>query len=248
MAVRERMIERDDVRVHVVQSEPSEPAGTPLLLIPGMAETADEYGDFLARLAPRPAAAVTMRGRGRSHQPPDGYGTHDHAEDVAVAADGLGFDRFVLFPFSRGTTYALGFADRWPERVAGLVVGDYPAEQRALPDDFAEWYIKGSWRGRPVSDRTTKGALAAIQRDSAVDVPMWSVVAELRCPILLLRGRQEHGYVIVGDEELEDYRSHARDLTMRELQNSGHDLWEPDPGPLIDALSPWLDRVDRASV
>ena len=77
------------------------------------------------------AAALDLRGMGRSDPPRDSdFSVGALADDVAAAADGLGFARFVLVGHSLGASVAACCAGRFPERLLGLVLVDFGGDLR----------------------------------------------------------------------------------------------------------------------
>lgn len=128
-----------------------------MLFVPGFLSHAAHWTPIALRLAagdqrsaPRRCVAADLRGRGESEAPLQGYGVADHASDIARVVAAAGLQRFLLVAFSMGVTYAAAYAAREPERVAGIVVGDYPARSRRIspaqaaqylaePDLFPDW-------------------------------------------------------------------------------------------------------------
>jgi pimeloyl-ACP methyl ester carboxylesterase len=105
----------------------------PVLVVPGMGEGADEYAWLLGRLGDRRVLVADVRGRGRSDAPPAGYAWEDHIGDLRAVVAARALEPPVLVAFSRGSSYALGYALHFPDQVRGLVVGDYQARHVGLP-------------------------------------------------------------------------------------------------------------------
>jgi pimeloyl-ACP methyl ester carboxylesterase len=83
-----------------------EPSPRRLLLVHGFTGAKEDFTDWLDPLASIgwEVAAVDLRGHGESMKPEDtgSYGFEIMARDVVAAADGLGWDRFVLVGHSMG--------------------------------------------------------------------------------------------------------------------------------------------------
>jgi pimeloyl-ACP methyl ester carboxylesterase len=71
-----------------------------------------------------------LRGHGRSEAPHLPYAMTDFADDIRALIDRLDLDRIVLAGLSMGGYIAMAFADRYAERLAGLVL----MSTRADPD------------------------------------------------------------------------------------------------------------------
>jgi pimeloyl-ACP methyl ester carboxylesterase len=194
----------------------------------------------LLALRPRPAAALSVRGRGKSDAPAAGYRWEDHIGDLEAVVARLGWSQMSVVAFSRGSSYALGFSLRHPEAVRALVVGDYEARHIGLPPSFVEYSMATEWRGLPMRSRMPEHAVRAVQEES-VEVPLWDRLAELACPILLLRpGRR----ALLKDETVARWSDAARRLTTVDLAGASHDLWGSDPQGVLDALRPFLDQAE----
>lgn len=99
-------------------------AATPVLFVHSFAGSAMQWLPQLDHLrATRRAVAFDWRGHGESDpSPTNDYSVQAIAEDVAVVADKLSLNRFVLVGHSMGAAAAIRYAGLYPERVAGLVV------------------------------------------------------------------------------------------------------------------------------
>jgi pimeloyl-ACP methyl ester carboxylesterase len=154
MPISQGWVQNGDIRLHFIDSDRHARAkGVPLLIVPGTAESAEDYADLLELLLPRRAIALSLRGRGRSSAPQTGYDFWTLVGDVQAAIEALGLRRCALYGFSRGATLAIGAASRCPELIAGLIVGDYPAHYKAYDPAWVEKFLSSTSRGAPVSEK-----------------------------------------------------------------------------------------------
>lgn len=101
--------------------------GEPLLLLPALGETADDWAlvrDALAR--DRRVYALDLRGHGRGERP-GAYSLELMRDDVLGFLDAVGLDRVDLVGHSMGGVVALLVAQHSPWRVVRLVLEDAPA-------------------------------------------------------------------------------------------------------------------------
>lgn len=216
-------------------------ASPPVLVVPGMGEHADEYAWLLDQLGDRRVLVADLRGRGRSDAPQAGYAWEDHIGDLRAVIESVKLEQLVLAAFSRGSSYALGYALQFPDRVRGLVVGDYHARHVGLPAEFAERQLRLEIRGVPVARRMPEHAVRGVIADSR-DVPLWGRLAELRCPVLMIRGGRRGR--VVTDELAEQWRASLPSVEMATITGAGHDLWSRDPGAYLGVLRPFLENID----
>jgi pimeloyl-ACP methyl ester carboxylesterase len=235
-------IDNAGVRLHALDNGRSS-ASPPVLVVPGMGEYADEYAWLLGHLGDRRVVAADLRGRGRSDAPPAGYAWEDHIGDLRAVIESLRLEPPVLVAFSRGSSYALGYALQFPNHVRGLVVGDYSARHVGLPAEFADRQLGMEIRGVPVAQRMPEHAVRGVVTDSR-EVPLWDRLTRLRCPVLVIRGGRRGR--VVTDELAGQWRASLPSAEMATIPGAGHDLWSRDPDAYLGILLPFLDRIAPA--
>jgi pimeloyl-ACP methyl ester carboxylesterase len=104
--------------------------GVPLLLLHGFGNEAHIWDDFAPVVAPYyRTIAMDHRGHGDSDWDPEHrYGSETMVRDVEAVTEALGIDRVVMIGHSLGGRIATLFADRHPQRMAGLVLVDIGPE------------------------------------------------------------------------------------------------------------------------
>jgi pimeloyl-ACP methyl ester carboxylesterase len=238
--VRSRFVDHDGVRIHALDNGRDGASLPPVLVVPGMGESADEYAWLLDRLGDRRVVVVDVRGRGRSDIPLAGYRWEDHIADLRAVVEAEALDRPVLVAFSRGSSYALGYALARPSEVRGLVIGDYFARHVGLPAEFADQQLQSKIRGVPISERMSEHAVRAVFAESR-EVPLWDRLTDLQCPVLVIRGGRKSA--IVGEELAAQWQKWLPSVELVTLPDVGHDLWSRDPDAYLAVLLPFVDRV-----
>lgn len=113
--------------------------GTPLILLPGIADSWRIFEPLLAELPKNVHAfALSQRGHGDSDRPTTGYRTRDFVEDLRLFIDALQIGEAVIVGASSGGFTVRSFAAMHPERTAGLVLLGSPATLTGRPNPFAE--------------------------------------------------------------------------------------------------------------
>lgn len=235
-----RFVRAGDVRLHYLDARPSSP-GPAVVIVPGLGEEAADHLELLDAVAPRRAIAVDLRGRGASDVATHGYRLEDHVGDLdAIVAD-AGVHAAHVVTYSRGTTYGLGWALGHLDRVVTITVGDYPARQIVPPAALAEYVATRSWRRRPMAERMPATAVEAMVADAEA-IEFWDDLTAVRQPMLLIRGGATGA--MVGPEVEARYRRAVPHLEVVCFEESGHDLWSPDPDRFAATVRAFLDRVD----
>ncbi len=99
-------------------------AGTPVLLLHGLASTRRFWDLVVPGLAGLPVLALDQRGHGDSERPEGPYDGATVARDALTALDALGLSRAVVVGHSWGASTALRLAADHPERVLAVVAVD----------------------------------------------------------------------------------------------------------------------------
>lgn len=122
----------DDVRLEVLDWGGS---GPPIVLLPGLGDTAHVFDDFAPMLTARHRVlGITRRAHGRSSAPTTGYSFVRLAEDVARVIDTLGITRAVIVGHSFAGDELNVLGSRY-SKIAGLVYVDAAFNRADRSDD-----------------------------------------------------------------------------------------------------------------
>ena len=146
--------------------------GTPLILLPGIADSWRIFEPLLAELPKNVHVyALSPRGHGDSARPTTGYRTRDFVEDLRLFMDALQIPKAIIVGASSGGFTARSFAAMHPERTAGLVLLGSPATLAGRPNPFAE--LKD-----PIDPGFVKSFAESVLSRPASAVALDSMVAE----------------------------------------------------------------------
>ena len=245
--IRSVYVDHDGVRLHYRDSGGIDSGGPasapPLVFVPGMGDDADEFDELLTDLLPRRVLAVDLRGRGRSQVPDRGWGLAEHVADLAAVIGHAGIGRAHIASYSRGTSYAVGWAIGHAERVLSVAIGDYGARQVQVPEDHWASWGQRRWRGRTGDQRMdARAILGVFTEGEAID--LFDDLGDLGVPVLVMHGTERDA---MGTPELlARYRAHVPNVETAAFEGSGHNLWSPDPDRFAATLNDFLARVDAA--
>ncbi|MBZ0292004.1 MAG: alpha/beta hydrolase, partial [Anaerolineae bacterium] len=232
--VTDRWVENDLVRLHYLDNQEGGP-GVPIMFVPGLRSSAENFRPMLQALAPRRALAIDLRGRGESDAPEIGYRFEDQVEDIATVVQQANLPRLCLFGHSIGVTHALGFAIQQPGRVAGLILAGYPAE---YPRISADWVME-VMSNHP--DALPMHAVLGLQQESE-SIPMWEDLADLQCPLLVMRGGRPTDRLKAAG--VQHYLAYAPQAKVAVFEESGHRVWRPDFERFIRTVNDFLREID----
>ena len=119
------------LKIHARITGADNPSALPVLCLPGLTRTTDDFTALAETLAsdpahPRRVVAIDYRGRGLSDYDPDpaNYAVPVEMGDVMAVAASLGISRAILMGTSRGGIISMVMAATRPEFIAGIVMND----------------------------------------------------------------------------------------------------------------------------
>jgi pimeloyl-ACP methyl ester carboxylesterase len=235
----DRFADNDGVKIRYLSNDPGHPLGLPVVFVPGIVDSAEDYGASLECFGDRPLFVVEMRGRGGSDAPLSGYSPQEQASDIEAVLEANAIGPFHLMTFSRGTTPGLELAFKLSDRVRTVSIGDYLPAEIALPPDLVERMWLAQWRGRPNSARL--GGRHVLEGIQAASRPreFWTELASLEVPVLVARG-SDGG--VIDDEREAMYRHLVPGLEVVTVARSGHDLFRPSRTAYPEAVLEFIAR------
>jgi pimeloyl-ACP methyl ester carboxylesterase len=232
-----RFVDSGAARIHYLDSG-GDDRGAPIVFVPGMTDVADDYREVLP-LFGRRTLVVELRGHGRSTAPDDRYDLAARSRDVGAVVDAVTDGPVHVVTFSRGTTYAVGWAVENLHRVRTLSIGDYVPEEKVLTDAQSRHLLDGRWRGTPVHARLDPDAAAATFR-AARERSFWEPLSRIALPLLVIRAQNSP---IVTDADWARYRELFPAAQLVEFEDSPHDIFRPDRGRYPRLVRDHVDRL-----
>jgi len=243
-------------------AEQGDPAGTPVLLLHGLADSFHSFDLVLPHLPGSiRALALTQRGHGDSSRPQEDYHYTHHVADAVAFLDALHIPAAVVVGHSLGNTTAQRFAIDYPERTMALclvaaahrlanteaaqILRDVVAQIEGPVDQpFAEGYQK-STLVRPVPPAFLD---TVVRETMKVPAHVWKgVVAgftrddfsselhRITAPTLLVRGDQDE-FATQSDQEAQ--LAAIADSRLKVYEGSGHAVhWEQPERFATDLVS-----------
>jgi pimeloyl-ACP methyl ester carboxylesterase len=129
----------------IAVEEHGDPAGTPVVLVHGMAGDASFWASTVRALGRQHRVIVPeLRGHGRSAIPSDDdYSVEAHADDLIAVLDQLQLGPVVLVGHSFGASPVLVVARAIPEQVAGMILVDPAGDFSYVPPEALHSFLAG---------------------------------------------------------------------------------------------------------
>ena len=231
----DRWIVNNGVRLHYIESQCSSPVKlVPVVFIPGAMGAAELYLREIQSLAPRRCIAISLRGRGKSDAPEKGYTFEDHVSDIDSVVRHSDLKSYCLVGYSMGVPYAIEHAARNPNKVRGLVIGDYRARAPSMKPEWVEQSL--------AVPGAKPQAVRGLQRESR-EVVLWDRLKEIKSPVLVIRGGKPGSLLSAENAEL--YRRHLSDVVIVQFEDSDHALFKPSYERYIGTIKDFLERHDQ---
>lgn len=240
MIYRDSWVDNNGINIHFVETNANLKEDPPLVIIPGLLESAEDYLSVIENLSPRHCIIITLRGRGKSDTPEAGYSLDDHISDIEAVVKHLELKDFILFGYSRSVSYVLGYSLKNKHLVKGLMIGDYPAVHTQLPQGWVEFFSSlPPWRGKPLSQRMSPTALHGIQKESSL-VKFWDDLSSIECPVLIIRAGK-HGAAL-SLEAGEQYLEKMPQAKLVVFEESDHNIYEPSLDTFIQTIDSFMEN------
>jgi pimeloyl-ACP methyl ester carboxylesterase len=218
--------DNDGVGIHAIVTRGSGDI-PPLVVVPGMIGTAEEYAAIMAPMLTRPAVFISIRGRGASDSPERGYSFADQVSDVAAVVEQLELRRFHLFGHSIGGALALGYAIEQPEWIVSLAISDYGPRYPTYGDAWVEGVLAAQ------DPRITEHAVRQLAEESE-KLDMSGDLERMKCPVLITRGSERGS--LLDDEAASLYTRNLRNPRIEVLAGAAHSPFNPTPEPFMSLL------------
>ncbi|MBO0820754.1 MAG: alpha/beta hydrolase [Nocardiopsaceae bacterium] len=215
-------------------TEYGDPGAPPLVLLHGLTSDRSTWGRTAPELAAVGYRVLALDQRGHGGSPHTGtYSFEEMREDLRQFADALGLDRIVLGGHSMGGTVAELFAERYPGRLAGLIVMDSPPPEG-----------HGALDPGPRPDRDLSYDWAAVSAICAQlgrpDPAWWTQLPTVTCPTLVIGGGSTSP---VPQDLLARMARLLPDAALVTIEGAGHRVHQTRPGEFLDAVRPFLRRI-----
>lgn len=241
MEINNFWVDNNGTNIHFIDSNFETKQDLPFVIVPGLSETAEDYIPLLKALAPRRCIAITLRGRGSSDSPLNGYTLEDHISDIDAVIKHLGLNEIILMGFSRGASYTLGYALTHLDTIKGLILGDSPASHSQLRPEWVEFFSAlPPWRGKSLSERMKTHAINGLQKDSKY-VEFWDELNSIKCPVLVIRGGKQGSSLSIADGE--KYLEKIPHANLVVFEESDHNIFEPNFEKFVNTVELFFNSI-----
>ncbi|QBD74742.1 alpha/beta hydrolase [Ktedonosporobacter rubrisoli] len=230
----DRLIKLADLTFHYCEA--GDPTAPPLVLLHALGLEAHNWDAITLMLAERyHVFALDQRGHGKSSRT-EQYSFEAMRDDLKAFVDALSIGSFTLIGHSMGGSVAFIFAERWPERIARLVVEDTPppfilstelAGRFSDPPDEPPQPVSYDWRlVKPI-----------IRQLRSPDPAWWEKLTTISAPTLLIGGGSTSH---VPQEKLLEVAELVPDCRLVTIEGAGHNVHRKSQEAYMNCLRDFL--------
>ena len=209
---------------------------TPLIIIPGMINHAEEYIDsFSSLFQQRRCIFITLRGRKGSEYDGEFFTFNDHLSDIKAVTESLSLTSFHIFGHSVGAAYSLGFT-RFSHYHSRIILGDYPAYYPQFSSQWAERIC--TYNSQYMSCSTARKIA-----EQSTNIDLFPLLKQALMPPVLLYSTQSDS--LIKQHHIAMFLRYREDILCYPLHSVGHSLFSSSSTECIDSISSLLSRDDR---
>ncbi|WP_198676057.1 alpha/beta fold hydrolase [Kribbella monticola] len=206
--------------------EYGEASAPPMVLVHGSHTDGSTWAAVAPELArSRRVIALDQRGHGGSVRT-SSYSFELMRADLLEFVDGLGLEKFLLCGHSMGGTVAALFAERYAERLSGLILIDSPP-----PDGHGDWTVPSKPEEQLGFDWEVVVAIFAQLADP--DPAWWADLPAITVPTLVVGGGSTSP---VPQELLAKVVELVPDAKLITIEGAGHAVQRTRPAELLHAI------------
>jgi len=210
------------------------PGEIPLVIIPGAVVGAEDIYNDIKDFLDLYCIIISIRGRGKSASPLQGYTKDDQVSDIEAVLNNEGLDRIFLLGHSFGASLAAYYSIKNPEKISGLILADFPPEYPGYSPEWAQ-YIKNNLSG--VDDNFLSGMV----RDGVYE-DFTDELAKCDFKKLFLKGSGSDSLLKPG--KAEDLISRIPTASLKVINGAGHELFNEKPGETLQVIEEFIKTYE----
>jgi pimeloyl-ACP methyl ester carboxylesterase len=210
---------------------------------------------------------VDARGHGRSDAPKRGYGSVEHAGDVAGVIKGLGLQRSAILGHSMGAVTALALAGLYPDLPRAILLEDPPPWWMTPADGrpsgrrprFGDWILDLKRKTReemiaqchaqspawsedelgPWADAKLRLSVHVLNRGKPAPIEWPATIQRITCPVLLITADTDKG-AIVSPEAATIFKTLVPQAQVVHIAGAGHNIRREQFARYVEIIKAFL--------
>lgn len=199
----------------IVNHSPDE---IPLIIMPGAIVSAETFYNNAQGNLNLYCIIISIRGLGKSSVPLNGYSKDHLVSDIEAVVNAEELKEFYILGHSFGAAVASAYSIKYPQKVKGLILADYPP---SYPEYSSEWEQRVK-KNKPENEILING----LHKESVREM-FTEALAKCDFNILILKGGKENSLLKI--ELANEVLDKLPKASLKIIQNSGHELFIENP-------------------
>jgi len=204
--------------------------GAPLLIIPGAMVSAEDFYSDIKDSLDIYAVIISPRGLGKSDTPDSGYSKEHLVSDIETVVISEGLEKFYICGHSFGASIASAYSVKYPDKVLGLILGDYPPVYPAYSEEWA----KRVKEKNQANENLVNGLLRDSKRESFVEQ-----LSKCSFKVLVLKGEGDGS--LLPHERITQMIEPMPNASLKLIPDAGHEIFIENPGAVFGAVKGFVN-------
>jgi pimeloyl-ACP methyl ester carboxylesterase len=223
-----KFVDNNVVKISYYTINPSQDT-PPLVIIPGAISGAEDIYEFIKDVTGRYCIIISIRGRGNSSKPVSGYSKDEQISDIEAVIKEEKTNKLYLAGHSFGASLASAFAIKYPDKILGLILADFPPYYPKYSEKWAERILQNV----PEID---KNFVNGIVRDGAPE-NLAVELSALSLKILILKAKENS---LLENEKFKIICESLAGAAFKTI-NSGHEMFYENPAETMAEINNFIN-------
>lgn len=229
--MQEKFATNGEVRIQYLVVNHS-PDKIPLIIIPGAIVDADDFYEGMKDNVNFYCIIISIRGRGKSGKPVEGYSKDDQISDIEAVVNEEGINNFYILGHSVGAGLASYYSVKYPEKIKGFIIADYLPRYPQFNTKWAE-RIRSHYN----EDEISENFLSGIVKD-AVKEDYTDALAKCDFKKLIIKAGKEDSLLPL--ETAKGLCEKLTNITLVVIDDSGHEMFWEKPDEVLKVIDEFM--------
>jgi len=222
--MQEKFTNNGDIQIQYIIVNHS-PGKIPLIIIPGAIVSAETFYNNAQGNLNLYCIIISVRGLGKSSVPLNGYSKDHLISDISAVVAEEKLKEFYLLGHSFGAAVASAYSVKYPQKVKGLILLDYPP---CYPEYSSEWAQRVK-KNKPENENLVNG----LHKESVREM-FTEALAKCDFNILILKGDNESSLLKI--ELVNEVLQKLPNASLKIINDCGHEMFIEKPKEVLEEI------------
>jgi pimeloyl-ACP methyl ester carboxylesterase len=227
--MQEKFVNNTGVNIQYIVMNYS-PGEIPVIIIPGAINGAEDIYNEIKDYTDLYCIIVSIRGRGKSGSPLKGYTNEHQVSDINAVVSAELLESFYMLGHSYGAGLASSYAVKYPYKINGLILVDFPAILPAYNEQWAD-YIKNNIPG--INSDFINGMVTECIYENFEDE-----LVKLDFKKLIIKGSGSDS--LLKPQSAERLMAKLPNASFKIIEGGGHELFSEKPAEILTEIEHFI--------